>query len=347
MKYRTLGKTGLKVSEIGMGTWQLANDPNCWVGSDLDESLKALRKYVELGGNFIDTAWGYGYSKDNPDRHPSEELIGKYIKESNNRNNLIIATKVAPKNWTWPAIKGVSISEIFPNDWIEKCVEDSLRSLGIDSIDLMQFHVWQDDFVKEDGWKETIQRIIKSGKVKYWGISINDYQPTNCFQAIDTGLISTIQFIFNIFHQKPTEKLLPYAKEKNIGLIARVPLDEGGLSGNLTLTTKFAEGDFRQSYFAGDRLVDLVKHTDELKKLLGEEAKTLPELALRYILSFDEVSTAIPGIRKVKYAEENTAVSNGRKLSPKLTEELKKRIWERNFYEESDPSMASTGYLEV
>lgn len=347
MKYRTLGKTGLKVSEVGMGTWQLANDPGCWIGSDLDESLKALYKYVELGGNFIDTAWIYGLDNKNPDRHPSEELIGKFLKESGKRKDLIIATKVPGKNMKWPAWKGVPVSEVFPNDWIEKCVDDSLRSLGTDFIDLVQFHVWQDDFVKENGWKETIQKIITSGKVKHWGISINDYQPTNCFQAIDTGLISTIQFIFNIFHQKPTEKLLPYAKEKNIGLIARVPLDEGGLSGNITLDTKFAEGDFRQSYFAGDRLHELVKRTDELKKLLGEEAKTLPELALRYILSWDEVSTVIPGIRKVKYAEENTAVSDGRKLSPHLMEELKKHTWERWFYWEGDPSLASTGYLEV
>lgn len=347
MKYRTLGKTGLEVSEVGMGTWQLANDPDFWIGSDLDESLKALYKYVELGGNFIDTAWIYGFDDKNPDRHPSEELIGKYLKESGKRKDLIIATKVPGKNMKWPAWKGIPISEVFPNDWIEKCVDDSLRSIGTDFIDLVQFHVWQDDFANEDGWKEAVQKIIKSGKVKHWGISINDYQPTNCFKAIDTGLISTIQFIFNIFHQKPTEKLLPYANKNNIGLIARVPLDEGGLSGNINFDTKFADGDFRQHYFSDDHLKELVTKTGELKKLLGEEAKTLPELALRYILSLDEVSTVIPGTRKVKNAEANAAISDGRKLSPQLMAELKKHVWERNFYGESDPSMASNGYLEV
>lgn len=347
MQYRVLGKTGLKVSEVGMGTWQLANDPNMWVGSDLKESLKALYKFVELGGNFIDTAWIYGFDDSNPDRHPSEELIGKYLKESGKRDQLVIATKVPGKNMQWPALKGIPVSEVFPNDWIEKCVDDSLNSLGVDSLDLMQFHVWQDDFAEEDGWKQTIQKIIKSGKVKHWGISINDYQPGNCLQTLDTGLISTIQFIFNIFHQKPTEKLLRYAKEKNIGLIARVPLDEGGLSGNINTETKFAEGDFRRSYFAGGRLEELDLRVNKLKELLGDEAQTLPELALRYILSWDEVSTVIPGIRKVKYAEENTTVSEGRKLSSKMMEELKKHVWERNFYDDChDPWLKDSGFIE-
>jgi len=345
MQYRTLGKTGLKVSEIGMGTWQLANDPGCWVGSDLQESLKALGKFVELGGNFIDTAWVYGYSDNQPDRHPSEELIGKFLKQSKKRDQLVIATKVPGKNMKWPAWQGIPISEVFPNDWIIKCVDDSLRSLGVDCVDLVQFHVWQDDFVDDDGWKNTTQKIIKSGKVRYWGISINDYQPSNCFRAIDIGLISTIQFIFNIFHQKPTEKLLPYAKKHHIGLIARVPLDEGGLTGNLTVDTRFADGDFRQRFFSPDHLNQLVRHTNPLMKLLGPEAATLPELALRYILSWAEVSSVIPGIRKVKYAQANTAGSDGRKLSAKLMTELKKHAWERNFYD-GDPALAATGYLE-
>lgn len=317
-----------------MGTWQLANDPNMWVGSDLDESIRALYKFVELGGNFIDTAWIYGYDDKNPDRHPSEELIGKYLKESGKRNDLIIATKIPGKNMHWPALDGVPVSEVFPNDWIESCVNDSLRSLGVDSIDLMQFHVWQDDFAKDDGWKQTIEKITKSGKVKHWGISINDYQPENCLKTLDTGLISTIQFIFNIFHQKPTEKLLPYAKKNNIGLIARVPLDEGGLSGNINSETKFEDGDFRKNYFAGERLTELDSRVKKLNELLGAESKTLPELALRYILSWDEVSTVIPGIRKVKYAQSNVEVSDGNKLSNELMEKLKNHVWERNFYSE-------------
>lgn len=332
MKYRFLGKTGLKVSEIGCGTWQLANDPNCWVGANFKESQESLHRFVELGGNFIDTAWVYGYDGKEPNRHPSEELIGKFLKESGRRQDVILATKIPPKNFQWPARPGIPISHIFPNEHIEQCVDDSLNSLGVDQLDLVQFHVWQDDFAKEEGWRKTIQKISDEGKVKYWGISINDYQPSNCLKTLDTGLISTIQFIFNIFHQKPVGELFPYAKKHNIGLIARVPLDEGGLSGKITEKTVFAEGDFRKKYFAGERLKELVKRTDALKLLLGREAKSLPELALRFNLSFEELSTTIPGMRKPAYVQQNTAVSDGRTLSPTLLKELRKHAWERNFY---------------
>lgn len=340
MKYRTLGKTGLNVSEVGFGTWQIADDPGSWVGADPEESIKSLHKFVELGGNFIDTAWVYGYNDAFPDRHPSEELIGKFLKESGNKDNIIVATKVAPKNWKWPARQGVPISEVFPNEHIEKCVDDSLRSIGVDALDLVQFHVWQDNFADEDGWKETIEQLTKAGKVKHWGISINDYQPSNCLKTLDTGLIETIQFIFNIFHQKPTEKLLPYAKEHNIGLIARVPLDEGGLAGNFTLDTVFEEGDLRQNYFGGERLKELVQRTDALKELMEGAAVSLAELSLRYILSHNEISSVIPGMRKVKNVELNTGLSDGRKPSSDLLEDLKKHSWERNFYGDVDPVLA-------
>ncbi len=348
MKYRTLGKTGLKVSEVGMGTWQLAGRPWGWDAPDEDESMRALYRFVELGGNFIDTAWVYG-RVDEPDheqgKHCSEELIGKFIKESGNREKVIIASKIPGKNRKWPAWKVVPISEVFPKGYIEEMVDSSLKSLGIDSLDLMQFHVWQDQFVEEDGWKTEIQNITKKGKVKYWGISINDYQPSNCFKSLETGLIDTIQFIFNIFHQKPTVKLLPFAKQHNIGLIARVPLDEGGLTGKLTLNSKFSD-DMRSKYFSQERLKAFIPRIKKLEELLGNEAKTLPELALRYILFFDEISTVIPGTRKVKYVNENVSVSDGRKLSDKLMEKLKQHAWERNFYVDLDPLMKNDGYIE-
>jgi len=348
MKYRTLGKTGLKVSEVGMGTWQLSGSPWGWDKPDEEESKKALYRYVELGGNFIDTAWVYGRYDEVGDPSggtPSEEFIGEFLKESGNREKIIIASKIPGKNRKWPARYGVPISEVFPEGYIEEMVDGSLSHLGIDSIDLMQFHVWMDDFAKEEGWKNEIQRITKKGKVKFWGISINDYQPSNVLKTLDTGLISSVQFIFNIFHQKPTEKLLPYAKENNIGLICRVPLDEGGLSGRITMETRFEDG-MRSKYFSEERLPEFVKRTGELKKLLGNEAKTLPELALRYLLSFDEVSTVIPGTRKIATVEANASVSDGRKLPAELMEELKKHVWERNFYVDYDPSLKESGYIE-
>ena len=346
MRYRKLGKTNLKISEIGIGTWQLANDPEMWVGGDLEESTRTLHKYVELGGNFIDTAWVYGYAGENQVSPTSEDLIGKFLKETGNRRNLVIASKVAPKNWNWPAFKNTHIREVFPKEHIEKLVNESLKRLGTDYIDLMQFHVWQDDWSNEDEWKQTIEALTKQGRVKHWGISANDYQPSNCLKTLDTGLISTIQFIFNIFHQKPIERLLPYAKANNIGLIARVPLDEGGLAGKWEKDYKFAEGDFRNNYFSKERLDELVNRTNELKKLLGKESTTLTELALRYILTFDEVSTVIPGMRKVSFVESNSALSDDKKLSSELMEGLKKHTWERNFYSNHDPWLETSGFVE-
>lgn len=349
MKYRTLGKTGLQVSEVGMGTWQLAGKPWGWDAPDEQESMRALYRFVELGGNFIDTAWVYGRVDEPGDKkgaHCSEELIGEFIKESGNREKVIIASKIPGKNRKWPARVGIPISEVFPKGYIEKMVDSSLKSLRIDTLDLMQFHVWQDDFAKDDNWKEEVTKITKKGKVKHWGISINDYQPSNCLKTLDTGLIDGIQFIFNIFHQKPVEKLLPYARQNNIGLIARVPLDEGGLSGKLTLDSIFTD-DMRSEYFSKERLKEFIPRIQKLEKLLGNEAKTLPELALRFLLSFEEVSTVIPGMRKVKNVEANTEVSDGRKLTDTLMEELKNHTWERNFYVDFDPVLKKDGYVET
>lgn len=326
MEYRVLGKTGFKVSEIGFGTWQLADDQGCWVGADLNESLACLAEALELGLDFIDTAWVYGDGA-------SEELIGRFLKGSAKRDRVYLASKVPPKNMKWPAKPDVPISEVFPNDWIVKCVEDSLRRLQIETIDLMQFHVWQDDFVEEDGWRETIRDLTKQGKVKHWGLSINDYQPENCHQTIKTGLIASIQAILNIFHQEPIKKLFPVCEEHNVGIIARVPLDEGGLSGKITPDTEFPEGDFRRNYFGGDRQRELVGRVESLKEVMGEEAETIPELALRFCLSFKAVSTVIPGMRKLPHVKANCRVSDGRRLSPEFLEILKKHAWERNFYQ--------------
>jgi len=272
-------------------------------------------------------------------------LIGKFIKESGNREKIIIASKIPGKNRKWPAYQGVPISEVFPKGYIEQMVDSSLRSLGIETLDLMQFHVWQDDFVKEDDWKEEITRITQKGKVKHWGISINDYQPSNCLKTLDTGLISTVQMIFNIFHQKPVEKLLPYAKKNNIGLIARVPRDEGGLTGKLKANSVFTD-EMRSSYFSQERLQEFLPRIKALEQFLGSEVKTLPELALKYILAFDEISTVIPGTRKVEYVDANLVVADAPKLSAELMSELKKHVWERNFYVDRDPALAKDGFVE-
>ncbi len=347
MNYRLLGRTNLRVSEIGIGTWQMTSG-GMWVGSDPVESLHCLYRYTDLGGNLIDTAWVYGVTNDFS-HHPAEELIGKFLRNSHRRESLILADKVPPKNMEWPAHIGTPIKDVFPKDWIEKCVDESLQSLGVDTIDLMQFHVWQDDWAQNDDWKEAVKKISRSGKVRFWGLSLNDYQPSNCFKTLDSGFIHTVQFIFNIFHQKPTEKLFPYAKEHNIGLIARVPFDEGGLTGKIGLDIKFAPGDFRADYFGGDRRVELVHRLASLRKILDFQANSLPELALRFVLTFPEIGTVIPGMRHIGHVDLNMATSDSRKLPPHLMEELKNHAWERNFYPEEnhDPALSQTNYVEA
>jgi len=235
-------------------------------------------------------------------------------------------------NHTWPAPEGISIKEIFPQKHILKCVDDSLRSLQTDCIDLMLFHVWIDEFSKDDEWKEVCNNLTRQGKVKFWGLSPNYYKPDGCLKTLESGPISVVQCIFNIYHQRPITGLFSTAHDLDIGIIACVPLDEGGLTGNINRNTKFPEGDFRVEYFKNERLEELVRRTSKLKKFLGKEADTLPELALRFILSFNEISAVIPGMRRLQYVESGTAVSDGRKLSPLLLNELKKHTWERNFY---------------
>lgn len=346
MKYRKLGKTDLNISEIGYGTWQLANDPGLWTGADLVESEACLKEFVNLGGNFIDTAWVYGYSDAHPDRHPSEELIGNFIKKNNLKGKIIVATKIPPKNMKWPAWKGIPVEEVFPSDHIEKCVDDSLRSLGLDTIDLMQFHVWQDDFIVSEDLKKTMQKITNDGKVHYWGISVNDYQPTNCLKALETGLFSSVQTIFNIFHQKPAQTLFKYAEQNNIGVIARVPLDEGGLSGKFTESTVFAEGDFRSQYFTKERLKELAVRTKRLEDICKKyNIGSVAELSFRFILSNPQVSAFIPGMRKMSHLKENMTIPEKGALDPEILNELKNESWERNFYPDVDPSLKNTEYL--
>ena len=326
MQYRILGKTGLKVSEIGFGAWGIGG--GMWGNTDDEEATKALRRAFDLGINFFDTARVYGDAK-NRDGH-SEKLIGEFLKEIG-RDKVYVASKVPPKNYEWPARSDVVISEVFPKDWIVQKVGESLKALRVETIDLMQFHVWQDSYVENDDWKEAVQDLTKQGKVKHWGISINDYQPANVLRTLETGLIDTVQFIFNIYHQDPEKELLPFAKKNKIGLVARVPLDEGGLTGAVTPETVF--GDWRDGFFKGDRRKEVFERAKALLTVAGGEVQSLPEMALRWILSHDEVSTVIPGMRKASHVSENTRVPDGRKLSAPLMSKLVGHAWERNFYQ--------------
>jgi aryl-alcohol dehydrogenase-like predicted oxidoreductase len=321
MKYRTLGRTGIQVSEIGYGAWGIGQA--LWVGATDPESMRALNAAVDEGVNFIDTALVYGNGH-------SEQLVGRLLKER--KEKIAVASKIPPKNGIWPARPGSSIEEVFPAPYIIECTEASLRNLGRDTIDLQQFHVWQDDWCDSDEWKTAIEKLKKAGKIRHAGISINDHQPANALRTAATGLIDAFQVIYNIYDQAPARELFPYCAAHNIGIIVRVPLDEGALTGTITEATVFADGDFRKGYFRGDRKKEVVERANALKLLLGTEAATLPELALRYCLHPAAVSTVIPGMRSVTNVKANCAVSDGKRLSNAVLAELKMHAWEKNFY---------------
>jgi aryl-alcohol dehydrogenase-like predicted oxidoreductase len=321
MKARPLGRTGVPVSEIGYGAWGIGG--GFWVGATDDESLRALHRACDLGVTFIDTALGYG-------RGHSEALVGRVVRER--KEPMFVATKVPPKNMEWPAKRGIPVVETFPADHIRRCAERSLSNLGLDRIDLLQFHVWQDEYLDQDGWKDALADLRTSGKVRYFGVSVNDHDPASALRAAASGLFDAVQVIYNVFDQSPVEELLPACAAHGVGVIVRVPFDEGGLTGAITPETTFPEGDFRNRYFRGDRKREVYERAEILKGLLGTEAKTLPELALRFCLSHDAVSTVIPGMRRVASVEANCAVSDGRRLSPALLARLHDHAWPRNFY---------------
>ncbi len=321
MQYRTLGRTGIRVSEIGYGSWAIAG--GLWKGAAESESLRALHAAADRGLNFLDTALVYGDGR-------SEELIGKFVRQR--KENLTIATKMPPKNDRWPARPGTTLEQAFPYAHIIACTEKSLKNLGRDTIDLQQFHVWLDDWSGEQAWIDAIGRLKEEGKVRFAGISINDHQPESVLNVARSGLIDSFQVIYNIFDQSPEDALFPLCAELNIGIIVRVPFDEGALTGSITAATRFPEGDWRGWYFRGDRKAEVHERVEPLKTLLGEDARTLPELALRFCLHRGEVSTVIPGMRTVAHVEANCAVSDGHPLGDDVLAELRHRRWDKNYY---------------
>ncbi|HQR32978.1 MAG TPA: aldo/keto reductase [Blastocatellia bacterium] len=317
MNYRTLGRTGINVSEVGYGAWGIGGIQ--WTGGDDVEARRALNLSIDRGLNFIDTALAYG-------RGHSERLVGEVVRAREER--IFVATKIPPMNLQWPA-KSVPLEEVFPADYIIESTEKSLRNLGVERIDLQQFHVWHDDWVERTEWIEAISKLRQQGKVSHFGISINDYQPANAIKALRTGYIDAVQVIYNIFEQAPNDELYPVCQELNVGVLARVPFDEGGLTGAIKPDTVFPEDDFRSWFFRGDRKQKVFDRVEKLRGLLGGEAASLPELALRFTLSHDAVSTVIPGMRTIKHVESNIACSDGRKLSVELLEKLKAFAWDR------------------
>ncbi len=323
MRYRRLGRTNWEVSEIGYGAWGIGGTQ--WLGGTDDESVAALRTAIDLGLNFIDTALAYG------DGH-SEQLVGQVARRIGKR--LYIATKVPPKNQLWPARSGIGIDRVFPYRYIMESTETSLRNLGVDTIDLQQLHVWNPDWIGADEWKRAAEDLKRSGKIRAFGISINDHDPDSALEIIRTGLIDTVQVIYNVFDQGAEKNLFPLCQERKIGVLARVPLDEGALTGTIDEHTKFEPNDFRAEYFKGDRKRQVADHVTALRRdLEGRVDGNLPEIALRFCISHPAVSTVIPGMRRVKNARANCAVSDKGPLDPATLAILKKHAWEKNFYD--------------
>lgn len=321
MNYRKLGRTGIEVSEIGYGAWGIGGKQ--WLGGDDLSSLAALSRAIDLGVNFIDTALAYNEGH-------SESLVGQVVRDAGRK--IWIATKIPPKNRIWPAKPGVGVEEVFPYQYAIECTETSLRNLGVEQIDLQQFHVWNPIWFFQDDWRRAIEDLKKSGKVKNFGVSINDHQPESALDLVSSGLIDTVQVIYNVFEQSPERWLFPACEEHGVGVLARVPLDEGALTGTLTQATEFEAEDFRAWYFRDGRLKDVVARVADLDRATAGIAGTLAQRSLRFCLSHPAVSTVIPGMRRNSTVESNCAVSALGPLSADELAIMHRHVWLKNYY---------------
>ncbi|MEO9894701.1 aldo/keto reductase [Aurantibacter sp.] len=316
MKYRRFGRTNWQVSEIGYGMWGMAG----WTESDDAQSAKSLDLAVENGVNFFDTAWGYGEGH-------SEELLGQLVKRHPNQK-IYTASKIPPKNFQWPAKPEYSFDNSYPTSHVVEYTEKTLKNLNLEQIDLMQFHTWDDGWSDREEWQRAIEDLKASGKISAIGISVNRWEPTNGIKALKTGLIDAVQVIYNIFDQAPEDELFPLCEQMDIATIARVPFDEGTLTGNISKDSKWPEGDWRGTYFVPENLISSVEHADKLRPLIPENM-TMAEMALRFIIMNKNVGTIIPGMRKEKNVLANTATSDGQGLNENLYNTLKSHRWDR------------------
>ena len=316
MRHRTFGRLGWQVGEVGYGMWGMGE----WTGSNDRQSMAALQEAVARGVNLFDTAQSYG------DGH-SEQLLGILL--ANHRGQRVFTTtKVPPKNRQWPSRRGVSFAEAFPRSYVREYVDISRSNLGVDTIDLLQLHVWEDDWLSRGELSQTVTELKREGAIRGFGISLNRWEPWNGVRAVESGLVDAVQVIYNVFEQAPEDELFPACRKNGVAVIARVPFDEGTLIGNLTVDTTWPEGDWRNSYFVPDNLKASVARADALKPLLPA-GMTLSEMALRFILSNLDVSAVIPGMRTLEHVESNVAASDAGPLSPELITRLRAHRWDR------------------
>ena len=315
MRTRTFGRTGWQVSELGVGMWGVAG----WTGTDADEAGRALQLAVDLGCTFFDTAWGYGEGA-------SERILGGLV-GANPACGLRTATKVPPRNRRWPPQKGDRIEDVFPPDHIVEYAEHSRRNLGVETIDLLQFHVWEDDWADDPGWQRAVTRLVEQGAISAVGVSINRWEPWNVLRTLETGLVDSVQVIYNIFDQAPEDVLFPACRELGVAVIARVPFDEGSLTGSLTSDSSWPEGDWRNTYFVPENLAATVERAERLRPLAHEIP--MSELALRFVLTNPDVATVIPGIRSRRHVQANADAAAAGPLHADVVAELRAHRWDR------------------
>jgi aryl-alcohol dehydrogenase-like predicted oxidoreductase len=320
MRYRRFGRLAWKVSDVGYGMWGVAGGEGGWTGSSASAGMEALHHAIAGGCNFFDTAWIYG-------RGESERMLGNALRDHPEKK-LYVATKVPPKNREWPSRRGDRIEDIFPAAHIHEYVGRSLECLGTDSIDLLQFHVWEDAWAGEESWQRAVEDLKRQGMIGGVGISVNRWEPANVLDTLRTGLIDSVQVIYNIFDQAPEDQLFPLCRELDIGVIARVPFDEGSLTGMLRETTTWPEGDWRASYFVPENLAPTVARVEALRTALPADAN-MARTALRFILANDSVATVIPGMRSVAHVDANLACSGAVPLDPRVLETLRRHRWDR------------------
>lgn len=317
MQYRRFGRLGWQVSEIGYGMWGMGG----WTGSDDEESRRSLDRAVELGCNFFDTAFAYGMGR-------SEKLLGDALRRHAGKK-LCVATKVPPKNWKWPGRSTTPAAEAFPAEHIKEFTEKSLENLGTDAIDLQQLHVWTDTWTRDEGWQRAADDLKARKLIRGFGISVNRWEPANVLQALRTGLVDSVQVVYNIFDQNPEDHLFPACRELDVAVIARVPFDEGSLTGTLTRDAKWPEGDWRNVYFTPANLADTLERVERVQRLMPA-GMNLPELALRFVLANPTVSTVIPGMRTTAHVDRNLSASDGNPIKPSLLHDLRAHRWDRS-----------------
>ena len=316
MRYRTFGRTGWQVSEVGYGMWGMVG----WSGADDERSRQALQLAADLGCTFFDTAWAYGNGH-------SEQLLGELVR-ANPAKKLIVATNIPPRNGRWPSRRDDALADVFPRAHIRRFAEKSLANLGLPAIDLLQFHVWEDAWADDQSWQEEMAALKREGLIRAVGISLNRWEPWNGLKTLRTGRIDSVQVIYNIFDQAPEDELLPLCRELNIGVIARVPFDEGTLTGKLTKDSRWPEGDWRNTYFVPDNLISSVDRAEALRPLVPADS-TMADMALRFILANPDIATVIPGMRTTSHVQANMAAGDADPLPAQVLKDLRGHRWDR------------------